>query len=113
MLREYCHPSKNRRLGHYVYRLHAHGTLAQYLCQDLRMALHLAADNDNYNRREYVVKVLIKVVEGYTVDDAAQVMEEAHASGVAMVLACPQDEAEKYCEGLRGNGLCSSIEPGC
>jgi ATP-dependent Clp protease adaptor protein ClpS len=69
--------------------------------------------NDNYNRREYVVKVLIKVVEGFTVEDAMQVMEEAHETGVAMVLACPQDEAEEYCENLRTNGLASSIEPGC
>ncbi len=70
-------------------------------------------DNDNYNRREYVVKVLVKVVEGYTVDDAIEVMQEAHESGVAMVIAGPQDEAERYCEGLRLNGLSSTIEPGC
>jgi ATP-dependent Clp protease adaptor protein ClpS len=30
--------------------------------------------NDNYNRREYVVKVLLKVVKGMTVDDAVQAM---------------------------------------
>ena len=69
--------------------------------------------NDNYNRREYVVKVLIKVIEGFSVDDAMQVMEEAHETGVAMVLACPQDEAEAYCENLKVNGLAVSIEPGC
>jgi hypothetical protein len=31
--------------------------------------------NDNYNRREYVVKVLLKTVEGLTVDDAVNVMQ--------------------------------------
>jgi hypothetical protein len=31
--------------------------------------------NDNYNRREYVVKVLLKIVEGMTVDDAVNVMQ--------------------------------------
>ena len=30
--------------------------------------------NDNYNRREYVVKILLKIVEGMTVDDAVNVM---------------------------------------
>jgi ATP-dependent Clp protease adaptor protein ClpS len=31
--------------------------------------------NDNYNRREYVVKVLVKVVDGMTSDDAQQKMQ--------------------------------------
>ena len=33
------------------------------------------ADNDTYNRREYVVKVLLKVVNGLTKDDAVNVMQ--------------------------------------
>lgn len=68
--------------------------------------------NDNYNRREYVVKVLLKVVEGMTVDDAVVVMQEAHEAGVALVVACAQDVAEGYCEDLRLNGLISTLEPG-
>lgn len=36
-----------------------------------RVMLH----NDNYNRREYVVKILLKTVEGLTVDDAVNVMQ--------------------------------------
>ncbi|EFJ49948.1 hypothetical protein VOLCADRAFT_73976 [Volvox carteri f. nagariensis] len=67
--------------------------------------------NDNYNKREYVVKVLLKVVEEITVDDAVTVMQEAHETGVALVVACPQENAERYCEGLRLNGLTSTIEP--
>lgn len=47
------------------------------------------------------------------VDDAIAVMREAHVTGVAMVRACPQDEAEQCCEQLRLSGLSSSIEPGC
>jgi ATP-dependent Clp protease adapter protein ClpS len=31
--------------------------------------------NDNFNRREYVVKVLLKVVDGLGVDDAVNVMQ--------------------------------------
>ncbi|GBF87706.1 ATP-dependent Clp protease adapter chloroplastic-like protein [Raphidocelis subcapitata] len=68
--------------------------------------------NDNYNRREYVVKVLIKVVEGMTVDDAVGVMQLAHENGVAVVVACAQDQAESYVEDLRLNGLISTMEPG-
>ena len=37
-------------------------------------------------------------------------MQEAHETGVAMVIACPQDQAEEYCESLRLNGLTSTIE---
>lgn len=36
-----------------------------------RVLLH----NDNYNRREYVVRVLLKVVEGFTVDEAVNCMQ--------------------------------------
>jgi len=68
--------------------------------------------NDNYNRREYVVKILLKIVEGMTVDDAVNVMQEAHESGIALVVACAQDKAENYVEGLRLNGLISTMEPG-
>ncbi|KAK9862587.1 hypothetical protein WJX84_004111 [Apatococcus fuscideae] len=72
-----------------------------------RVMLH----NDNNNRREYVVKVLMKIVDGLTVDDAVHVMNEAHVNGLACVVACAQEDAERYCEGLRNNGLIASIEP--
>lgn len=72
-----------------------------------RVLLH----NDNVNRREYVVKALLKVVDGMTVDIAVNIMQEAHASGVALVLVCSQEEAEKYVTGLRRNGLTSTLEP--
>lgn len=73
-----------------------------------RVLLH----NDDVNRREYVVKVLIKVVEAFTVEDAMVVMQEAHESGMALVVACAQDKAETYVEDLRLNGLISTMEPG-
>ena len=40
------------------------------------------------------------------------VMQEAHESGVALVVACAQDQAETYVEDLRLNGLISTLEPG-
>lgn len=68
--------------------------------------------NDSFNRREYVVKVLMTVVDQLTVEDALAVMQEAHVSGVALVVACDQDKAEGYVEELRLNGLTSTMEPG-
>ncbi|KAK3015432.1 hypothetical protein RJ639_006142, partial [Escallonia herrerae] len=72
-----------------------------------RVMLH----NDNYNKREYVVQVLMKVIPGMTVDTAVNIMQEAHYNGLAVVIICAQADAEEHCMQLRGNGLLSSIEP--
>lgn len=39
-------------------------------------------------------------------------LQEAHETGVAMVVACAQDKAESYVESMRLNGLIASMEPG-
>eukprot|EP00232_Nephroselmis_pyriformis_P031154 CAMPEP_0182863768 /NCGR_PEP_ID=MMETSP0034_2-20130328/6825_1 /TAXON_ID=156128 /ORGANISM="Nephroselmis pyriformis, Strain CCMP717" /LENGTH=217 /DNA_ID=CAMNT_0024996007 /DNA_START=14 /DNA_END=668 /DNA_ORIENTATION=- len=67
--------------------------------------------NDNVNRREYVVKVLMKVIPGMTVDNALNIMNQAHVNGMATVITCAQEEAEEYCEKMRGAGLISTVEP--
>jgi len=67
--------------------------------------------NDNFNKREYVVQVLMKVIPGMTVDTAVNVMQEAHINGLAVVIICPQEDAEEHCLQLRSNGLLSSVEP--
>ncbi|CAL9136490.1 unnamed protein product, partial [Musa textilis] len=72
-----------------------------------RVILH----NDNYNKREYVVQVLMKVIPGMTLDNAVNIMQEAHHNGLAVVIICSQADAEEHCMQLRGNGLHSSIEP--
>ncbi|KAI5330390.1 PREDICTED: ATP-dependent Clp protease [Prunus dulcis] len=72
-----------------------------------RVMLH----NDNYNKREYVVQVLMKVIPGMTVDIAVNIMQEAHHNGLAVVIVCAQVDAEDHCMQLRGNGLLSSVEP--
>ncbi|XP_068660669.1 ATP-dependent Clp protease adapter protein CLPS1, chloroplastic-like [Aristolochia californica] len=72
-----------------------------------RVLLH----NDNYNKREYVVQVLMKVIPGMTLDNAVNIMQEAHYNGLAVVIICAQADAEEHCVQLRGNGLLSSIEP--
>ncbi|GAB4814171.1 hypothetical protein N2152v2_001217 [Parachlorella kessleri] len=69
-----------------------------------RVLLH----NDNYNRREYVVQVLLKVVEGFTPDEA---VNEAHINGLALVTMCAQEMAEVYVESMRLNGLIATLEP--
>lgn len=71
-----------------------------------RVLLH----NDDYNRREYVVQVLLKVA-AIPVDDALNIMQEAHHNGLALVTQCAQDKAEEMCQNLRANGLISTIEP--
>ncbi|XP_074576054.1 ATP-dependent Clp protease adapter protein CLPS1, chloroplastic-like [Curcuma longa] len=71
-----------------------------------RVILH----NDNY-KREYVVQVLMKVIPGMTLDNAVNIMQEAHRNGLAIVIICSQTDAEEHCMKLRGNGLHSSIEP--
>ncbi|XP_044493524.1 ATP-dependent Clp protease adapter protein CLPS1, chloroplastic [Mangifera indica] len=72
-----------------------------------RVILH----NDNYNKREYVVQVLMKVIPGMTLDNAVNIMQEAHYNGLSVVIICSQADAEDHCMQLRGNGLLSSIEP--
>ena len=72
-----------------------------------RVILH----NDNFNKREYVVQVLMKVIPGMTVDNAVNIMQEAHINGLAVVIVCAQADAEQHCMQLRGNGLLSSVEP--
>jgi len=67
--------------------------------------------NDTQNRREYVVRVLLKVVKSLTTEDAVNVMQQAHEYGKGTVITSPQPDAEKYCEGLRSSGLISTVEP--
>ena len=55
--------------------------MAEVLCRkkSIKPPLYkVLLHNDNSNKREYVVKVLLKVVDGLTVDDAVNVMNEAH-----------------------------------
>lgn len=83
------------------------GSTDTLLLSVVQVMLH----NDSVNRREYVVRVLLKVIKSLSVDDAVNAMQQAHLHGLACVIACAQDEAEQYCEGLRSNGLIASIEP--
>ncbi|NJK61145.1 MAG: ATP-dependent Clp protease adapter ClpS [Oscillatoriales cyanobacterium SM2_1_8] len=72
-----------------------------------RVLLH----NDDFNPMEHVVASLMEVVNGMTQPQAVDIMMEAHTNGIALVITCVQEHAEFYCEGLRGKGLTSTIEP--
>ncbi|KAK4773380.1 hypothetical protein SAY87_028399 [Trapa incisa] len=72
---------------------------------------HVLLHNDDFNKREYVVQVLMKVIPGMTLDIAVNIMQEAHYNGISVVIICAQADAEEHCMQLRGNGLLSSIEP--
>ena len=56
------------------------------------------------------MQALLKVA-GLTVEEALNVMQEAHANGLALVTVCSQEQAESICEGLRNSGLISTMEP--
>lgn len=58
-----------------------------------------------------MVSVLLKIVEGFTVDEAVNCMQEAHINGLALVTMCAQEVAERYVEGMRMNGLIATLEP--
>ena len=52
--------------------------------------------NDNYNKREYVVQVLMNVIPGMTLDNAVNIMQEAHYNGLAVVnIHCSHSDAGK------------------
>lgn len=72
-----------------------------------RVLLH----NDDFNSMEYVVQVLMKTVPSLTQPQAVNIMMEAHATGIALVITCAQEHAEFYSETLKNHGLTSTIEP--
>lgn len=74
-----------------------------------RVLLH----NDDFNRQEYVVEVLVKTIPAMQPVQAVQIMLEAHQNGVAVVIIVPLEHAEFYSEQLQVHGLTSSIEPEC
>ena len=55
--------------------------------------------------------VSFKAMSPHTFGYAYGNLQEAHQNGMACVIECAQEDAERYCEGLRGNGLIASVEP--
>lgn len=70
------------------------------------MLLH----NDDHNEMHHVVNAILKSVPQLSQEQALQIMEEAHTQGVAVVIVCPLEHAEMYCDRLKSCGLTASIE---
>jgi|SRR6185312_12349834 len=67
--------------------------------------------NDDYNQMEYVVMVLLHLINHLTQPEAEEIMLTAHLTGSAVVIVCPKESAEYYQERLSGYGLTATIEP--
>jgi ATP-dependent Clp protease adaptor protein ClpS len=67
--------------------------------------------NDDYTPMDHVVVVLRKVIPRMSLPKAVSIMLEAHTKGKAVVTKCHKELAELYREGLKAEGLISTIEP--
>ncbi len=67
--------------------------------------------NDDYNEMDYVVAVLLRLINHLTRPAAEEIMLTAHLTGSAVVVVCPRESAEYYQERLSGYGLTATIEP--
>jgi ATP-dependent Clp protease adaptor protein ClpS len=67
--------------------------------------------NDDYNPMDYVVGVLLNLIDHLTAQEATEIMLTAHLTGSAVVVVCPKERAEYYQERLRSAGLGARIEP--
>lgn len=66
--------------------------------------------NDETHSKEYVTRVLLKVIPGLTPESANAIMMKAHTSGKAVVGVWIFEISEGYCDMLRSNGLRADIE---
>lgn len=67
--------------------------------------------NDDHNEMDYVVEVLLRLINHLTSSEAVEIMMTAHITGSAVVVVCPREAAEYYQERLLSCGLTAAIEP--
>jgi ATP-dependent Clp protease adaptor protein ClpS len=67
--------------------------------------------NDDYTPMDHVVVALRKVIPRMSLPRAVSIMIEAHTKGKAVVTKCHKELAELYRDGLKDEGLTSTIEP--
>jgi ATP-dependent Clp protease adaptor protein ClpS len=67
--------------------------------------------NDDYTPMDHVVVALRKVIPRMSLPRAVSIMLEAHTKGKAVVTKCHKELAELYRDGLKDEGLTSTIEP--
>lgn len=72
---------------------------------------HLYIINDDFNRRERVIDILLKTVDGLSFSRAYASMQEAHMHGKGHVVTVVQELAEHYCALICAQGVLSIVEP--
>lgn len=82
--------------------------LKQKLYDPYKVLLH----NDEHHDMGYVVEAILKSVPQLSQAQAVEIMEEAHRTGTALVIVCPLEHAEMYCDRLKSFGLRATIEKG-
>lgn len=82
--------------------------IKQKLYDPYKVLLH----NDEHHDMEYVVTSLIKAVPRLSQAEAVGITEETHRTGTGLVIVCPQEHAEMYCDNIKSFGLRSTIEAG-
>ena len=75
-------------------------------CPPYQVILH----NDDHHSMDEVIVALIRSVPGTDERKAILIMLEAHSTGRAVVIVCPQEQAEFYAERLGTYGLTVTIE---
>jgi len=75
-------------------------------CPSYQVILH---DDDHHGMDEVIVAI-IRSVPGVNEHKAILIMLEAHSTGRAVVIVCPQEQAEFYAERLGTYGLTVTIE---
>ena len=78
--------------------------------QDILPPYSVILHNDETHSMDFVVAALLKSVSSLTVEDATAIMLEAHNQGLAVVIACPLEQAELYRDRLRTFTLGVTIE---
>jgi ATP-dependent Clp protease adapter protein ClpS len=59
----------------------------------------------------YVSKVVSKVIEDMTIEEANDKATQAYLMGISLLRVCPQDIAVDYCERIRSQNVKTTIEP--
>ncbi|GAC1383222.1 MAG: ATP-dependent Clp protease adapter ClpS [Ktedonobacteraceae bacterium] len=67
--------------------------------------------DDDYNEMNYVIFVLLHVINNLAQPEAERIMLTAHLTGSATAAVCPKETAEFYQERLLSYGLTATIEP--
>jgi ATP-dependent Clp protease adapter protein ClpS len=67
--------------------------------------------DEEHSEGNYTAKVVARVIDGMTMEEATQKWREANATGLSILRTCQQDLAEDYCTRIRRNGVRSTIEP--